>query len=171
MSLPAITLEQEHFNAARRFQEYYDNALSKIGGRAPAPILGQTVDDYRRETCRLFKRTFLPPKHEFYEVQWRGLPDDTLQVLEPQLMRACLDEANNPKNVDPGEFRKIEDRNPYGQVQMMKFVGQESFVKNPAYGHRPGRRVTIRNPDTSPGWFPREVPSPLLSGRLTMTAA
>ena len=52
--------QQEHFQAARRFQEYYDQALQQVGQRAPAPLLGQKVNDYRRETLRQLKRTFLP---------------------------------------------------------------------------------------------------------------
>ena len=52
--------EQEHFDASRKFQAYYDEVLRKIGVRAPQPVLGTTVNDYRRETLRNLKRTFLP---------------------------------------------------------------------------------------------------------------
>ena len=33
---------KEHFEASRRFQEYYDNVLRNVGMRAPEPTLGQT---------------------------------------------------------------------------------------------------------------------------------
>jgi hypothetical protein len=147
--------EQDHFNACRQFQEYYDNYLREVGVRAPPPTLGQTVSDYRRETCRRFKRTFLPPIHDLYQVNYRGLRNDSLQALEPQLLEACVTEANNPNTVTPGEFRKIEVRNPYGQLQMTKFIGPECFVKQMG---RPGRRVvsfrTIVDPQgrTGSGW-------------------
>jgi hypothetical protein len=101
--------------------------------------MGQTVTDYRREMCRQFKRTFLPQNHDLYRVNYRGLKNDSLQALEPQLLQACVVEANNPNTVDPGEFRKIEVRNQYGQLQMTKFIGPECFVKQMG---RPGRRVT-----------------------------
>ena len=130
--------EQEHFNAARRFQEYYDRTLCEIGARAPQPTLGQTVTHYRRETDRQLKRTFLPQNHPLYEVQWRGLRNDSLDALEPQLMRACIQEANNPNTVEPGDFRKVEQRNSYGIVQAIKWIGPECFVKRMG---RPGRRV------------------------------
>ena len=37
--------EQEHFDRARDYQEYYDNSLREVGVRAPPPKLGQTVND------------------------------------------------------------------------------------------------------------------------------
>jgi hypothetical protein len=142
--------EEEHLNAARRFQEYFDNALRSVGARAPAPVLGTSVNDYRRETLRQFKRTFLPQNHPLYQVQMRQLRADALQALEPQVLQACVVEANNPAHVPPGELRKIEEYDEYGKVRTIKFIGQESFVK--AMG-RPGRRARIRNPENSPGWF------------------
>ena len=130
--------EQQHFDAARRFQEYYDETLRKIGARAPQPVLGTTVNDYRRETLRNLKRTFLPQNHDLYQVQFRQLPADVLQVFEPQLLNACVVECNNPAHVPPGELRKVEEIDPYGQVKTINWIGRESFVK--AMG-RPGRRV------------------------------
>ena len=130
--------EQQHFDAARRFQEYYDETLRKIGARAPQPLLGTTVNDYRRETLRNLKRTFLPPAHDLYQVQYRQLEADALGVLEPQLLNACVVEANNPAHVPPGELRKIEEYDQYGQVKTIRFVGQQSFVREMM---RPGRRV------------------------------
>ena len=94
-----MSSEQEHFDAARRFQAYYDETLRRVGARAPQPTLGQTVNDYRRETLRTFKRTFLPEVHDLYKVNYRGLKADALQVFEPQLLEACVVEANNPVHV------------------------------------------------------------------------
>ena len=130
--------EQQHFEAARKFQAFYDETLRKIGARAPQPILGETVNHYRRETLRNLKRTFLPQNHDLYQVQYRELKADALQVLEPQLLQACVVEANNPAHVPPGELRKIEEFDQYGQVKTIRFVGPESFVKQMG---RPGRRV------------------------------
>jgi hypothetical protein len=133
-----MSTPEEHFDASRKFQAYYDEALRKVGMRAPQPTLGQTVNDYRRETLRNLKRTFLPPAHDLYQVQYRRLASDALQVFEPQLLQACVTEANNPQHVPPGELRKVEELDEYGKLRMVKWIGQESFVK--AMG-RPGRRV------------------------------
>ena len=134
-----MSSEQEHFDAARRFQAYYDETLRKVGMRAPQPVLGDTVNSYRRETLRNLKRTFLPQTHDLYQVQYRQLKADALQILEPQLLQAVVEVANYPQLVPPGELRKIERLDEYGKVKTIDWIGQESFVK--AMG-RPGRRVT-----------------------------
>jgi hypothetical protein len=133
-----MSTPEQHFDAARKFQAYYDDTLRKVGMRAPEPTLGQTVNDYRRETLRTLKRTFLPPVHDLYQVQFRQLKADALQVFEPQLLSACVTEANNPAHVPLGELRKVEELDEYGKLKTIKWIGQESFVK--AMG-RPGRRV------------------------------
>jgi hypothetical protein len=56
-----MSTDQQHFDAARQFQEFYDQTLRKVGAKAPQPTLGQSVNDYRREVLRQLKRTFLPP--------------------------------------------------------------------------------------------------------------
>ena len=131
--------EQEHFDAARKFQAYYDDTLRKVGMRAPQPVLGQTCNDYRRETLRTLKRTFLPQVHELYKVNFRGLPADVLNPFETQLLSAVVVEANNPIHVPAGELRKIEELDEYGKLKTIRWIGQESFVKQMG---RPGRRVT-----------------------------
>ena len=132
-----MATEQEHFDASRKFQAYYDEALRKVGMRAPQPVR-ETVNHYRREALRTMKKTFLPQNHPLYQVQMRELKADALQVFEPQVLQACVVEANNPVHLEPGELRKIEELDQYGQVRMIKWIGQESFVKQMG---RPGRRV------------------------------
>jgi hypothetical protein len=129
---------EEHLSACLKFQEYYDDTLRKVGMRAPQPTLGQTVNDYRRETLRTIKRTFLPQNHPLYQVQMRALKADALGALEPQVLEAAVVEANNPIHVTPGELRKVEELDDYGKLKTIKWIGQESFVR--AMG-RPGRRV------------------------------
>jgi hypothetical protein len=133
-----MSTPEQHFDAARQFQAFYDDTLRKVGMRAPQPTLGQTVNDYRRETLRNLKRTFLPQNHDLYRVQYRQLESDALQVFEPQLLSACVTEANNPVHVPPGELRKVEELDEYGKLKTIKWIGQESFVKAMM---RPGRRV------------------------------
>jgi hypothetical protein len=130
---------EEHFNASLRFQEYYDDTLRRVGMRAPKPVLGTSVNDYRRETLRTIKRTFLPQNHPLYQVQMRQLKADALQALESQVLQAAVVEANNPIHVEPGELKKIEELDQYGAVRTIRFVGPECFVKSMG---RPGRRVT-----------------------------
>jgi hypothetical protein len=146
----SIPSEQAHLNAARQWQEHVQNNLNEVGARVPPPILGQTTNDYIRETCRTLKRTFLPQNHPLYAVQWRdreGLRSDALQVLVPQLLDACVKNAHNPRTVPPGEFREIVKTLPNGYKEHT-FVGsvvadgeQDCFVRHPEYGHRAGRTI------------------------------
>src|SRR5215470_11652599 len=116
-----MSTSEEHLSASLKFQEYYDNTLRKVGMRAPQPVLGTTVNDYRRETLRSIKRTFLPQNHPLYAVQMRALKADALQALEPQVLQAAVKEANNPCHVEPGQLRKVEEIDPYGQVKTIKW--------------------------------------------------
>ena len=133
-----MSSEQEHFDAARKFQAFYDETLRKVGMRAPQPTLGQTVNNYRRETLRTLKRTFLPEVHELYKVQFRALPTDVLNPFEAQLLDAVVVEANNPIHVPPGELRKVEELDEFGKLKTIKWIGQEHFTRQMM---RPGRRV------------------------------
>ena len=133
-----MSTDQQHFDASRSFQEYYDQALRSVGTRAPAPSLGMSVNDYRRETLRTLKHMFLPPAHDLFKVQYRALKADALDALEPQLLKAVVAEAVNPAHVPVGQLKKIERMDEYGKVKCIDFIGQESFVK--AMG-RPGRKV------------------------------
>jgi hypothetical protein len=132
-----VATPQEHHAAAIKFQEFYSEALRQVGVRVPGPVLGQTVNDYRRETLRNLKRTFLPPVRELYQVQYRALKSDALPIFENQLLRACVTEANNPAHVPPGELKKVERLDEYGKVRFIDWVGRESFVKQMM---QPGRR-------------------------------
>lgn len=118
---------QEHYQASRRFQAYYDETLRDIGTRAPEPTLGQTVNDYRREVLRTIKRTFLPPAHDLYKVNYRGLKADALDVFEPQLLKTAKVEAFNPATVEPGQYREIVTTGPDGYKER-RFIGPRHFT-------------------------------------------
>jgi hypothetical protein len=133
-----MSTPDQHFSAARKFQAFYDEALRNVGVRVPGPVLGQTCNDYRRETLRNLKRTFLPQVHDLYRVQCRALPADALSILEPEILKACVTEADNPAHVPPGEIRKVERLDETGRVRCIDWIGQEHFTKQMT---QPGRRV------------------------------
>jgi hypothetical protein len=121
-------------------QAQIDPWFLKVGLRASPPTAGQSANHYLAEQCRFLKRQFLPQNHPLYKVNYRKIRDDStiLNGFVPQLLEAVVTEAFNPNNVEPGEFRKIERRDEYGQVKFVEFIGPESFVKQMG---RPGRRV------------------------------
>jgi hypothetical protein len=132
-----VATEQQHFDAARKFQAYYQESLNNVGVRVPPPRLGDTVNTYRKEVLRQLKRTFLQ-NHDLGKINCRGLPADALAIFEPQMIAACVTECNNPAHLEPGELRKVERLDEYGKVRCIDWVGRESFVR--AMG-RPGRKV------------------------------
>ena len=135
-------------------QIFYDDALREVGVRAPAPVLGQSVRDYRRETLRMLKYT-LPEDHPLRQVNYRGLRTDSLNALEPQVMAAFKAEKVNPNKLADGEYKPVPKLNPYGQVQETRFIGKESFVK---FMGRPGRRVVnFMRPAIEPILARREI--------------
>jgi len=130
--------EQQHFDASRRWQEHYQKEVEDIGLNIPPPTLGQTTNNYRREMMRLLKKTFIPPTHDLYKVNMRGLPADVLEGYEKMLLPAVKVEAFNPLTVPKGEIREVHKIHPQSGHKMNVFVGQESFVKQMGL---PGRRV------------------------------
>jgi hypothetical protein len=126
---------------ARQIQESLDPWFLKVGLRAPAPVAGQSANDYLVEQCRFLKREFLPQNHQYYKINWRSLRNDSaiLNNLVPQLLDHVVTEAYNPANVEPGEFRKMEMKDEYGQLKFITFIGPDHFTKGMG---RPGRHVT-----------------------------
>jgi hypothetical protein len=122
--------------AARVYQQRYDDALQPWDLRAPAPVLGEDIAEYRAKLAILAKHQ-LPPDHQLRKVQYRRLDSAIFDNFEPQLLRACRQEAYNPASVPPGEFRKVVEIASDG-MKIVKWIGQQSFVKDMG---RSGRRV------------------------------
>jgi hypothetical protein len=126
--------------SGRVYQERYDNALQPWDIRAPAPTLGQTVDNYRREALVKLKKQ-LPDNHKL-RIPVRKLDNDTFDIIEAQILKAVADEAYNPASVPLGQFRRVVEINQQNGQKIVKFIGQECFVKQFT---RPGRRVLCFN--------------------------
>ena len=123
-------------NSAQVDQFRLDNGLRDIGERAPAPVLGQSPNDYRRETLRKVKLHHLQ-NHELYKINVRGLPDEVLDNFETMIINAAKSELRNNNNVPPGTLRRVDTLDQTGRLSCTEFYG-ESFVKSMG---RPGRKV------------------------------
>jgi hypothetical protein len=123
--------------SARVFQAKADSVFQEWGFRAPAPVIGQDPQDYRRDLAIMAKRQ-LPHGHELRKVKLWRLPRDVFETLEPQVYAACRDAASRPDSVPPGEMREVVRINPQNGHKEIHFLGRESFVKDFT---RPGRRV------------------------------
>ena len=66
--------------SGRVYQERYDQAFQPWDQRAPSPVIGEDIADYRRKLAIQAKR-LLPEGHELRAVQFRALADDVLNNL------------------------------------------------------------------------------------------
>ena len=132
--------QMQEQSAARIMQERYDMALQPWDRRAPSPVLGQSYDNYRRETLKQMKR-LLPDDHKLRNVQINGMETSVLNVFEPQIMSACRQEAYNPLTVPLGEYRRVTELDQNG-MKIVKYIGQRSFTDD---FKRPCRRVKSFN--------------------------
>jgi hypothetical protein len=150
---------------ARAYQQRADDVFSEWGFRAPAPTLDCNPEDFRRDLAVMAKRQ-LPYSNDrpspeypttFAELRrmklWR-LPADVFANIEPQIFEACRVAASRNDTCAPGELREITRTDPKTGHKQVLFFGQQSFVTDPTYGHRPGRRVVkFRTSDGAPGWW------------------
>jgi hypothetical protein len=137
---------------ARAYQQRADDVFSAWGFRAPAPTLDCNPEDYRRDLAVLAKRQ-LPysndrpsPEYsttfaELRRMKLWGLSPEIFANFEPQVFQACRAAASRNDTCAPGELRQVSRTDPRTGLKETVFFGKESFVTDPAYGHRPGRRV------------------------------
>jgi hypothetical protein len=123
--------------SARVYQARADSVFQEWGFRAPAPVIGQDPEDYRRDLAVKAKEQ-LPYGHELRKIKLWKLPKDTFEVFEPQVYAACREAASRPDSVPPGEMREVVRINPQNGHKEIHFLGRESFVREMG---RPGRRV------------------------------
>src|SRR6516162_5813160 len=124
--------------SARVYQARADSVFQEWGFRAPT--IGQDPQDYRRDLAVLAKKQ-LPHGHDLRKMKLSQLPRDVFETFEPQIYNACREAASRPDSVPPGEMREIVKINPQNGHKEIHFLGRESFVTDPTYGHRPGRQV------------------------------
>jgi hypothetical protein len=127
-----------------KWQSFFDEQLREVGVRAPPSVAGQSPEDYVRETCRTLKRQHLPQNDEYYQVNYRGLPDNALPVYGDGLVKQVKKQRVNPATVPYREFREIEKIDPVTGVKSKIFIGQDNFCR---FMGRPGRKVvSFRTP-------------------------
>jgi hypothetical protein len=154
---------KDHFDTARKWQEHFDGKLREVGMRAPEPILGQTVNDYRRDVLIKAKKAFIPRTHQLRQFSLDDIKGDALNVIEQKILDAVVVEAQNPANVPRGELREIQKTDPNTGNRMNVFYGQDHFAMLPNFGvnasisfgggARSGRRMSIFNERTRE-WYP-----------------
>src|SRR6516162_8821277 len=92
--------------SARVYQTRADEAFEPWGMRAPAPVLGEDPDDYRRKLMILAKNQ-LPESHELRKITVKRIPNDALDNFEKMYYDACRDAGTRNDSVPPGEMRMV----------------------------------------------------------------
>jgi hypothetical protein len=111
-----------------------DAVFSGFGERAPRPLEGEALMDYRRRLATKLKK---------HSSTWKGvklseLPESAFQIAEDAVYNDAITAAANPVDLDAGELRMVTKVDPATGVRSNVFYGKESFVKQMG---RPGRRV------------------------------
>ena len=111
-----------------------DAVFAGFGERAPRPLEGETLIDYRKRLATRLK------KHSptWGKVKFSELPESAFKIAEDTVYNDATAAAANPVDLEAGELRMVTKIDPTTGVRSNVFYGKESFVK--AMG-RPGRRV------------------------------
>ena len=111
-----------------------DTVFNGFGQRAPRPLDGEILIDYRRRLATKLK----PHSKIWGNVKLSVLPEEAFGIAENQIYTDATTAATNPVDLEAGELRMVTKIDPATGVRSNVFYGKESFVK--AMG-RPGRRV------------------------------
>ena len=134
-------------------QERWDRTFSLLDRACPTQRADEGQTDYLRRLSRIGRR-YIPANEEIARVRFDAtLPDETVPKFS-ELMRAAVERnLYRTDNMQPGEMRAVMVVDPNTGAQQRHFVGPQSFVRNPLYGHRDCRRVVrISRPATVALW-------------------
>jgi hypothetical protein len=111
-----------------------DAVFNGFGQRAPRPLEGEALVDYRKR---------LATKLKGYSPAWKSvkfsqLPEEAFSIAETQVYADAALAASNPADLNPGELREVSKIDPRTSQKTIVFYGKEHFVKQMG---RPGRRV------------------------------
>jgi hypothetical protein len=111
-----------------------DQVFAGFGERAPRPLEGEHLVDYRKRLATKLK------KHSttWGKVKLSELPESAFQIAEDTIYNDAISAAANPADLAAGELRMVTKIDPATGVRTNVFYGKESFVKQMG---RPGRRV------------------------------
>jgi hypothetical protein len=111
-----------------------DTVFNGFGQRAPRPLEGELLIDYRKRLATKLK-SYSPV---WKSVKFSQLPEEAFGIAEGQVYADAISAASNPTDLEAGELRQVTKTDPTTGVRTINFYGKESFVKQMG---RPGRRV------------------------------
>jgi hypothetical protein len=108
-------------NAFADAQAQADAVAAQWGGRAPAPLVGESLRGYRRRLIRPFQK---------YSAVYKGVdltkfPDVAFDQAEVRVYADAAAAASDPDGVPTGTLRAVTERAPAGHA-VTRFVGHPS---------------------------------------------
>jgi hypothetical protein len=89
-------------------------------------------------------------------IDFNELPRDVVGKFAGLVQEALIRNANSPEGMRPGEFRPVIDVDQNTGAKVKRWIGPESFVKDPLYGYQEPRRVArINAPQLNAIWESR----------------
>jgi hypothetical protein len=117
------------YASARVFRARFDSAFEPWGMRTESPVIGEDVNEYRRDLAVQGKR-LLPENRKLRAVKYRSLKADVYEVLEPQLLKAVAEHGNRSDSVPfDAPLRQVTETRDNG-TKLVKFLGQRHFVED-----------------------------------------
>ena len=134
-------------------QERWDGTFAKLDRSAPAQRADEAEVDYLRRLSRI-GRKYIPAGEEIARVKFDDtLPDEVVPKFSEMMRSAVERNLYRVDNMAPGEMRSVMRVDENTGMKVREFIGPQSFVRNPLYGHQPCRRVTrISAPAGSTLW-------------------
>jgi hypothetical protein len=129
-------------------QALWDKTFQKLNRSAPVQRSDESSANYMRRLSRIGKR-YIPANEDIARVKFSELPDDVVPKFSEIMRNAVERNIFRTDNMAPGEMRPVLVTDPNTGAQQRHWVGPQSFVRDPAYGHRDCRRVLRFNAPAS----------------------
>jgi hypothetical protein len=113
----------------RECQRRADDALQTWGERAPAPIAGESVDEYRLRLANIVQER-LPAGDEYRHLKLGGLPRLVFKNFEDTIYPRAKAAAERNDSVPVGAMRMVKTKNSQNGQEMISFYGQRSFIED-----------------------------------------
>jgi hypothetical protein len=136
--------ERADASAKAGVQARADAVAMALGSRAEAPMMSETLADYRRRLARGFQRF---SKSGFDKVDLAELVGTSaFDAVEDKIYADALHAARYEPEITPGVLREIVKVDPQTGQRMSTFVGDHTFI---SHMKRPARRVVGINTKSS----------------------
>src|SRR6516165_1542298 len=132
----AYLTSREHMldrqSVMRQYQARADDALQPWGERAPAPIAGESVDEYRVRLVKIVQKR-LPEGDEYREMPMRRTQrqsPDAFKNFEDEIYPRARAAAGRLDSVAQGEERVITHVDPINGHKSITFLRRDHFIND-----------------------------------------